>query len=205
MLKILLGGIAGVATGYALKKYFDEEEHYSLDYEDDESFDASTRSDDETADILIARLDTLKQKLNSTLFRETTTILHTIKNLNTDMTHLYIDSMEGLNHLSDTPQHRAKLVEFYNILSTIEKAQYIRLSELEELFLSIDDVEQLSEEDRMKAKLFIELDAFMRAACEAPLSYNGEEITMVAKMSFQKLFMYTGFGTDKILDEGIEV
>ncbi|MFA5214614.1 hypothetical protein [Sulfuricurvum sp.] len=36
MLRVLLGGIAGVATGYALKKYLDEEECYCPHHEDED-------------------------------------------------------------------------------------------------------------------------------------------------------------------------
>lgn len=192
MLKVLLGGIAGVATGYAIKTYLDEEKcvqldlsEYDLDNEE-EPFDSNTLSIDK----LIARLDDLKNKLNSTLFRETTTLLRSIKNLHPGVAHLYLDSMEGLNLLSDTLQHREKLIEFYEILCEVEKAQYIHLSELEEAFLNADDIEQLSKEDQIKANHFIEIDAFMRVACEAPLSYDGEEITMVVKMVFHKLRSY---------------
>lgn len=35
MLRVLLGGIAGIVTGYALKKYLDEEECYSTHYDKD--------------------------------------------------------------------------------------------------------------------------------------------------------------------------
>lgn len=192
MLKILLGGIAGVATGYALKKYLDEEECANTYYddEDDESFNSNTTLDEEMVDTLIARLDELKNKLNLTLFRDTTTLLRSIKNLHPGVAHLYLDSMEGLNLLSDTSQHREKLIEFYETLCEVEKAQYIHLSELEEAFLNTDDVEQLSKEDQIKANLFIEIDAFMRVACKAPLSYDGEEMTMVVKMVFHKLSMF---------------
>jgi hypothetical protein len=62
--------------------------------------------------------------------------------------------------------------------------------------LHTDDVEKLSKEDQIKANLFIEIDAFMRVACEAPLSYDGEGMTMVVKMAFHKLSIFINNDTN---------
>ena len=184
MLRVLLGGIAGVATGYALKKYLDEEECYCPHYEDVEG-------GIDTAQInLLEPLDAIKQKLNKTLFRKTEALSRAIENLIPNTPQSFTIEQNTIQMLKNTPENEAEINEFCHILTHAEYVQHKLLDELIKPLFEIDNANQLKGEEKVKATRFIEIDTLMREACTIEITLNGESISSLAKMMFHELLMY---------------
>jgi hypothetical protein len=184
MLKVLLSGIAGVTTAYALKKYLEEEECYCTQYEDVESGTDAAQIN------LLEPLDAIKQKLNKTLFRKTEALSKAIENLIPNTLQSFTIEPNTIQTLKNTPENEAEINEFCHILTHAEYVQHELLDELIKPLFEIDNANQLKGEEKVKATRFIDIDTLMREACTIEITLNGESISPLAKITFQELLMY---------------
>jgi hypothetical protein len=217
MLPLVLGGIALAATGYKLKKHLDDDENYEkfhdslvegyewidrVDHKVDMWFDSLKREKDELNQGTIYDVDlstVLNQRdiveplrettyqLYKTLFRETEGVKRSIKNLRRDATMPLFDDLKGIETLKNTPDNQTHLKEFCHILTKAECVQYRLLDELEKAFSAVDDFEQLSDEDKVKAVRLIEMDELMHEACQSAITFDGVFVSRMAKRAFQKV------------------
>ena len=181
MIPIILGGIAGVVTGYALKKYLDEEECYCPQHEESVSDTVHINA--------LEPLNTIKQKLNKSLFRKTEALMSAIENLGSNTPRSVTEEPNAIQTLESTPEIEAEITEFCHILTRAEQVQHALLDELIKPFFEIDDANHLGEEERAKATRFIEIDTLMREACVTPITLDGASVSTMAKMAFHTLFM----------------
>ena len=186
MLRVLLGGIAGVATGYALKQYLDEEEcSYSNSHTDEEEKSkASYPWFIIRTDIALERLNDYKQKLQTTLFKETAVLMQSL-NMPVPTETINTDSVI----LKDTLENTGILERFLELLCETEKLQYERLHVLEEILIHADDLSEVEDEDRRKVSYLFLVDTWMREACSIALTYNDESISLPAKKAFYRLIV----------------
>jgi hypothetical protein len=200
----MLGTIAGVATGYALKKYLDEEESVSDDTHTSDTAPnisdymgwftsafttAATTQESNDHINLLEPLDTIKQKLNKTLFRKTESLMGAIENLCSNTPHITIEESNTIQTLENTPENEAEITGFCDILTRAEQVQHVLLDELIKPFFEIDDANELEGEEKIKATRFIEIDRLMREACATPITLDGTSVSAMAKMAFHKLAM----------------
>jgi Asp-tRNA(Asn)/Glu-tRNA(Gln) amidotransferase C subunit len=195
MLRLALGAITVAASGYALKKYL-EEDCTRLDLSEFNKDEAIEDSDlfndhvDPTTDTnALEPLDTIRQHLNTTLFRETEGLMRTIKNL-APHERVSFDDMQGMDHLKITPQNKSQITSFCSILRSAEYAEHDLLDKLEKAFSNVEDIDQLSEEDKEKTTHLFKIDTLMREACQTPITFDGEWVSIIATRIFNQLYIY---------------
>lgn len=167
MLPFILGGIALAATGYGVKKYFEDDTYTYNPY------------------ITFDCVNEIKDRLHATLFVETQWLYKSIKNLQISQPHL--EAIYGKPYIDDTEENRAKLDEFCQILTAAQERQYKLLNELETVFCGVDDMEQLNDDAIAKALQMRELDTLMREACQVAITLDGVSISKMANITFGRL------------------
>ncbi len=195
MLRLALGAITVAASGYALKKYL-EEDCIRLDLseftknetvEDSDLFNEHVEPSPDTN--ALEPLNAIRQRLNTTLFRETEGLMRTIKNLSPNE-RVSFDDLQGMDHLKSTSQNKSHIANFCSILRTAEYAEQDLLDKLEKAFSNIEDIDQLSDEDREKAIHLFKIDTLIREACQTPITFDGEQISIIASRIFNQLYIY---------------
>ncbi|HZF71238.1 hypothetical protein [Sulfuricurvum sp.] len=182
MLRLALGAITVAASGYALKKYL-EDDCIHLDFSE---FNKEAADEGSNA---LEPLDAIRHHLNTTLFRETEGLMRTIKNLSPNERGSF-DDLQGVDHLKSTSQNKNYIANFCSILRTAEYAEQELLNKLEKAFSNIEDIDHLSDEDREKATHLFKIDTLIREACQTPITFDGEQISIIASRIFNQLYIY---------------
>ena len=190
MLRVILGGIAGVATGYAIKKYLDEVECSQFDfnkYDHANMNNVSNEHDEELEMDILKPLNDIKQKLNATLFRETGELIRSIKNMSPMDGEEVMDEYSGVDYLMGSPMNHQIIMSFCAILNRAEEAQTTLLQILAYPLSNIDDLNQLEGDNKLKAIDIVETDTLMREAYRIAVTLDGKNVSIVASRKYNQL------------------
>lgn len=223
MIPVILGGIALAATGYKLKKHFEDDDNYEklhdsliegyewidrLDHKIDAWFDTLTNAietpssgkkyhvhlstelkGDMTSEDILEPFQEMKSRLYKTLFRETEGLKRSVKNLRGERSMpIFGDLDRGVDTLKDTAINKVLIDSFSHILTKAESFQYQLLDELELPFSKVDDYEQMSNREKVKAIRLMEIDSLMEDACSMAITYDGLVVSKRVRRAFIKLY-----------------
>lgn len=140
-----------------------------------------------TTENILEPLQKVIYQLYKTLFLETEGLKRSIKNLRRDAKMPLFDDLSRADTLINTHENKIAIQEFCDILANAERFQYRLLDELETPFSEVNDFEQLSNEDKVKAIRLMEIDELMHEACQMAITYDGVVISRMAKRAFRKI------------------
>lgn len=200
MVKYILGGVTLAATGYGLKRYFEDEKvinefldsskkenhneeegrHFFVDLSDDEPSSEIKEPQD--------RFRSAKNKLFRTSLRELQTALCEIKNYEKELfSPLYTATTNKypLSEISDEVKN--ELERFTTILQKTQNFLEPQLDKLDALLLKSNDYTSYSEDEQKFIKDLIELENLIVEATQSKITFDGKTFARGVKRCFGKI------------------
>ncbi len=195
MLPFIIGGIALAATGYGIKKYFEDEDNYEkIDEYEEETKNHTSRVD--LSEVLfssqnIEPTDIVKKpktKFFKITLHDLQTALSEIKNLNGA---IYITPPEQIDENRDfsvlSDEIKVKLDSFVAILSNTQSYIDANLDKLDAIIISLDDYTAYSDEDKRFVQNLLELHNTIEKVTNSALTHDGETISREMQRAFGKI------------------
>jgi len=200
MVRYILGGVTLAATGYGLKRYFEDEKvinefldnskeennneeegrHFFVDLGDDEpSSDIKEPQD---------RFRSTKNELFRTSLRELQTVLCEIKNYEKEVfSPLYTASTNKYPFTEISDEVKEELEKFTTILQKTQNFLEPQLDKLDALLLKSNDYTSYSEDEQKFIKDLIELENLIVEATQSKITFDGKTFARGVKRCFAKI------------------
>ncbi|DAB32464.1 MAG TPA: hypothetical protein CFH79_03705 [Sulfurospirillum sp. UBA11407] len=200
MVRYILGGVTLAATGYGLKRYFEDEKvinefldnskeennneeegrHFFVDLGDDEpSSDIKEPQD---------RFRSTKNELFRTSLRELQTVLCEIKNYEKEVfSPLYTASTDKYPFTEISDEVKEELEKFTTILQKTQNFLEPQLDKLDALLLKSNDYTSYSEDEQKFIKDLIELENLIVEATQSKITFDGKTFARGVKRCFAKI------------------
>lgn len=199
MVRYILGGVTLAATGYGLKRYFEEEKiinefldtskkenhneeegrHFFVDLSDKPSSEIKEPQD---------RFRSVKNELFRTNLRELQTALLEIKNYEKEVfSSLYTASTNKYPFTEMSDEVKNKLEKFTTILQKTQNYLEPQLDKLDALLLKSNDYTSYSEDEQKLIKDLIEFENLIVEATQSKITFDGKTFARGVKRCFAKI------------------
>lgn len=200
MVRYILGGVTLAATGYGLKRYFEDEKvinefldnskkenkneeegrHFFVDLGDDEPSSEIKEPQD--------RFRSAKNELFRTSLRELQTALCEIKNYEKEVfSPLYTASTNKYPFSEMSDEVKKELEKFATILQKTQNYLEPQLDKLDALLLKSNDYARYSEDEQKFIKNLIELENLVVEATQSKITFDGKTFARGVKRCFGKI------------------
>lgn len=191
MLPLIIGGVALAATGYGIKRYFEDEDNQKRI---DEIKSHIPRVD--LSEVLLSLRNTqstdvvkkTKNEFYKKTLHELRAALGEIKNLEGA---IYIAPPEQTDENSDflvlDDVLKSKLDSFVAILRNAQSYMDANLDKLDAIIISSDDYSSYSDEDKRFVQTLLELHNTMEKVTNSTLTHDGETISREMQRAFGKI------------------
>lgn len=200
MVRYILGGVTLAATGYGLKRYFEDEKvineflnsskkenhneeegrHFFVDLGDDEPSSEIKEPQD--------KFRSAKNELFRTSLRELQTALLEIENYEKEVfSPLYIANTDKYPFTEMSDEVKEELEKFSTILQKTQNFLETQLDKIDALLLKSNDYTSYSEDEQKFIQDLIELENLIVEATQSKITFDGKTFARGVKRCFGKI------------------